>query len=29
MAEIDGLARRALMPADILYTLDSETIARV
>ncbi len=29
MAEIDGLARRALMPADILYTLDAETIARV
>ena len=29
MAEIDGLARRALMPADLLYTLDAGTVARI
>ncbi len=29
MAEIDALARRATMPADLLYALDAETVARV
>ncbi len=29
MAEIDALARRALMPAGLLYALDAETVARV
>ena len=29
MPETDTLARRALMPAGLLYTLDSERIARV
>ncbi len=28
MAEVDALARRALMPAELLYELDSERIAR-
>ena len=29
MAEIDALSRRALMPAEFLYALDAETVARV
>ena len=29
MAETDALARRALMPAGLLYALDSETVARI
>lgn len=29
MPEVDMLARRALLPAELLYTLDSERIARV
>ena len=29
IAEIDALARRATMPADLLYALDAETVARV
>ena len=29
MPEVDTLARRALMPGDLLYTLDSERVARV
>ena len=29
MPEVDMLARRALMPSELLYTLDSERIARV
>ena len=29
MSEVEGLARRALVPAELLYTLDSERIARI